>query len=220
MLKFAFWIIFFGWQSVKCQWNPNEKMVNTPEYYEVSLEDDTKKFKKKYPILAPKTQSPIKIVYINFREDDEIIHFLKKKMTEKAPPQLDLVVIIGDKANILGAFVAEQLKLPWIVLYAKRPLTSTADEIDYSSITNGSKTMYLSDEQKKRLQGKNILIIDDVISSGESMRATITLCEHAGAQIKGLMVAFTEGVQRSNLAVENKTYPLITMGHLPIFPAD
>lgn len=220
MSHLVFWMMCFGWASLICHAETQEIPLKSPTSYEVVIVDGKEKFRKKYPVVTLKSQSQIKIVYINFAEDSEIIFFIEKQMARKAPSDIDLVVIIGNKANILGAFVAKRLKTPWLVLGAKRSLTPIAEDIDYRSVTSGMKTMYISTEQQKMLRGKNIIIVDDVLSSGESMRATVTLCKHAGAHIKALMVGFTEGVQRSHLTVEDQTYSLISMGHLPIFPVD
>jgi adenine phosphoribosyltransferase len=43
------------------------------------------------------------------------------------------------------------------------------------------------------MRGKKVLIVDDVISTGESLRAIETLVEQAGGNIVGKMAILAEG---------------------------
>ena len=43
------------------------------------------------------------------------------------------------------------------------------------------------------MKGKRILIVDDVISTGESLKAIEYLCEKAGAKVVGKCAALAEG---------------------------
>ena len=63
------------------------------------------------------------------------------------------------------------------------------------------------------MKGKRILIVDDVISTGESLRALETLVERAGGEICGRMAILAEGdAQRRE--------DLIYLEKLPLFSAD
>ena len=62
------------------------------------------------------------------------------------------------------------------------------------------------------MQGKRILIVDDVISTGESLRALEALVEKAGGQIVGRMAILAEGDAQSR-------EDLIYLEKLPVFNA-
>ena len=63
------------------------------------------------------------------------------------------------------------------------------------------------------MKGKRILIVDDVISTGESLRALEELVEEAGGIVAGKMAVLAEG--------DAQNRPDITyLEKLPVFNAD
>jgi len=74
-------------------------------------------------------------------------------------------------------------------LYMKDPLA-----VEVNSITTAKKqTLYIDAEDVKKLKGKRVLIVDDVISTGESLKSIETLVEEAGGNIVGRMAILAEG---------------------------
>ena len=53
--------------------------------------------------------------------------------------------------------------------------------------------MFIDGPDAAAMKGKRILIVDDVISTGESLRALETLVEQAGGIICGRMAILAEG---------------------------
>ena len=69
-----------------------------------------------------------------------------------------------------------------------------AVEVDVRSITtNGMQKLYLSGEDMEYLKGKRVLLVDDVISTGESLHALEKLTEKAGGNIVGRSAVLAEG---------------------------
>ena len=62
-----------------------------------------------------------------------------------------------------------------------------------SITTAKEQTLYLDKADAEQMKGKRILIIDDVISSGESLHALENLVEKAGGEIVGRMAILVEG---------------------------
>lgn len=56
-----------------------------------------------------------------------------------------------------------------------------------------SKKLYLSGEDMEYLKGKRVLLVDDVISTGESLRALEKLTEKAGGIVAGKAAVLAEG---------------------------
>ena len=71
----------------------------------------------------------------------------------------------------------------------------------------------LDKKDAEKLSGKRVLIIDDVISTGESLRATEELVKKAGGIIAGRVAVLAEGA-----AFDRDD--LICLGRLPLFNAD
>ena len=67
-------------------------------------------------------------------------------------------------------------------------------EVTVNSITTeGVQKLYLDTADAELMKGKRILIVDDVISTGESLAAIETLVEKAGGNVVGKMAILAEG---------------------------
>ena len=67
-------------------------------------------------------------------------------------------------------------------------------EVTVNSITTAKEQkLYLDKADAELMKGKRILIVDDVISTGESLRALEQLVECAGGNICGRMTILAEG---------------------------
>lgn len=84
-------------------------------------------------------------------------------------------------------------------------------EVDVHSITTAKQQkLYLDSADAELIKGKKILIIDDVISTGESLKALETLVEKAQGIICGRMAVLAEG------DAQNRD-DLIYLEKLPLF---
>lgn len=63
----------------------------------------------------------------------------------------------------------------------------------HSITTANQQTLYLDGADAERMKGKRVVVVDDVISTGESLRALETLVEKAGGNIVGRMAILAEG---------------------------
>jgi adenine phosphoribosyltransferase len=87
-------------------------------------------------------------------------------------------------------------------------------QVNVRSITTaGMQTLVIDTEDAEMMKGRRILIIDDVISTGESLLAVETLVEKAGGIIAGRMAVLAEGDAA-------KRDDIITLAPLPLFNAD
>ena len=87
-------------------------------------------------------------------------------------------------------------------------------EVSVKSITTMSvQKLVIDTADAELINGKRILIIDDVISTGESLRAMEELVTKAGGNIVGKMAVLAEGDAQ-------KRDDIIVLGHLPLFRPD
>lgn len=92
-------------------------------------------------------------------------------------------------------------------------------EVEVTSITTAKKqVLYLDTADAEMMKGKRILIVDDVISTGESLKAVEALVEKAGGNICGRMCILAEGdaIKRSDIVYLEKL-PLFTSEGEPIW---
>ena len=87
-------------------------------------------------------------------------------------------------------------------------------EVDVESITTeGGQKLYLDGNDAALMKGKRILLVDDVVSTGESMTALEKLVEAAGGTVCGREAILAEGDSRSRK-------DLIYLAELPAFQPD
>jgi adenine phosphoribosyltransferase len=85
---------------------------------------------------------------------------------------------------------------------------------EVNSITTAKKqTLYLDGSDAEYMKGKRVLIVDDVISTGDSLRAIEELVNRAGGNIVGKMAILAEGDAKDR---EDIKYLEV----LPLFKAD
>ena len=87
-------------------------------------------------------------------------------------------------------------------------------EVNVRSITTAHvQKLVLDAEDAEQIRGKRMLILDDVISTGESLRAMEELVEKAGGIVAGKMAVLAEGdaINREDI---------IVLAPLPLFNAD
>jgi adenine phosphoribosyltransferase len=74
-------------------------------------------------------------------------------------------------------------------LYMKNPMS-----VSVKSITTAKEqTLYIDEDDASYMKGKRVLIVDDVISTGESVGAVEQLVKKAGGNIVGRMAVLAEG---------------------------
>lgn len=131
----------------------------------------------------------------------------------KKCPEFDIIITAESKGIPLAYEAARQSGKNYIVgrksvkLYMTDPIA-----VDVKSITTEKlQTLYLSQEDVARLDGKRVLIVDDVISTGESLIALEKLVEAANGRIVGKAAVLAEGdaAQRDDI---------IFLEKLPLFP--
>ena len=81
----------------------------------------------------------------------------------------------------------------------------------YSITTKKKQILCLDREESDLIKGKRILIVDDVISTGESLKAMETLVEKAGGNIVGKACILAEGDAKNRKDI-------IYLEELPVFP--
>ena len=112
--------------------------------------------------------------------------------------------------------IAPEAKAEKYFLARKKPKAymSGIFEVNVQSITTaGEQTLVIDTADAEMMRGKRMLLIDDVISTGESMRALETLVEKAGGDIVGRMAVLAEGGAA-------KRDDIITLAPLPLFRPD
>ena len=130
----------------------------------------------------------------------------------KKVPQHDVILTAESKGIPLAYEMSRQSGVKYILarksakLYMYNPIG-----VDVKSITTARlQTLYLDQHDLEYLHGKRVLVVDDVISTGESLNALEELVRKAGGTIAGRAAVLAEGdaAQRDDI---------LFLAPLPIF---
>ena len=114
----------------------------------------------------------------------------------KLAPEYDYLISAEAKGIPLIHEMARQHGDATYMLARKAPklYMTGVMEVKVRSITTAAEQkLYIDTADAEKMRGKRILIVDDVISTGESLRAVETLVEQAGGIICGKMCILAEG---------------------------
>ena len=127
--------------------------------------------------------------------DPELTVACARELLKKAP-EYDYIITAEAKGIPLAHEMARQAGDPKYILARKAPklyMTDVFSSTVKSITTAKEQTLYLDGADAKLMKGKKILIVDDVISTGESLSALETLVAEAGGIVCGRMAILAEG---------------------------
>ena len=127
--------------------------------------------------------------------DMELTTACAKALVEKCPPH-DVLITAESKGIPLVCEMSRLLNNERYVLARKAPKLYMRDvlKVEVNSITTDHKqTLCLDGKDAEYMKGKRVVIVDDVISTGESLRALEALVDAAGCEIVGRMAILAEG---------------------------
>ncbi|RZI46927.1 phosphoribosyltransferase family protein [Candidatus Finniella inopinata] len=166
---------------------------------------------------APVPQTKIKILYVNLKDNIELIQALAAEIAAYINAnrgKIDVIITPESNTIAIAYAVYEKTKIPYIVLTKKqRPdMGPKAISVPVKSITTaGNQTLWISEDNIEAIKGKKVLILDDVVSTGNTLAAMKELVGMAGGKlILNPLVCFCEGEKRSDVtAVSDTVLPVI-----------
>ncbi|MBO5408192.1 MAG: adenine phosphoribosyltransferase [Clostridia bacterium] len=127
--------------------------------------------------------------------DVELTECCARELLKKAPEH-DVLITAEAKGIPLICEMARQEGVNHYVVARKGPKLYMKNLIttDVDSITTAqTQTLCIGERETQMLRGKRVLIVDDVISTGESLLALEKLVNLAGGNIVGKMAVLAEG---------------------------
>lgn len=155
---------------------------------------DIKGVKAALPILT--LPSGIKIAFFNLHGNSPLTEHCGKQLSKLADG-CDVLITAESKGLQLTHVVARELNMPFYAVARKSKKLYMQDgiSVDYgASITTGkAQQLFLSKHDVDLLRGKNVGIVDDVISTGESLKGLEDLVEKAGGKVVKKLFVLAEG---------------------------
>ena len=147
--------------------------------------------------------------------DVELTVACAKELLKRAPEH-DIMITAESKGIPLLFEMARQNGETTYILARKSPKLYMRDIISTSvdSITTANtQTLFIERKDVEKMKGKRVLIVDDVISTGESLHALEKLVSEAGGNIVGKMAILGVGDAYNRSDIEYLAY-------LPLFNPD
>ena len=163
--------------------------------------------------LCPVTDDLYIGAFVMFGDVEITIHAAAELL--KRAPAFDYIIAPEAKAIPLAYEMSRQSGIEYLLARKKaKAYMSGVFEVTVQSITtSGEQTLVMDTVDAEKMRGKRIVIVDDVISTGESLRAMEELVNKAGGQIVAKMAVLAEGdaAKRDDITV---------LGAMPLFNAD
>ena len=151
--------------------------------------------------------------FVIFGDVELTVHCARELLKEM--PECDYLIAPEAKAIPLVYEMSRQSGVKYLLARKKaKAYMSGVFEVKVRSITTDHvQTLCLDGKDAEYMRGKRVLIVDDVISTGESLHAMEELVNRAGGNIVARMAVLAEGdaIERPDITV---------LAPLPLFHAD
>ena len=127
--------------------------------------------------------------------DTEIVRKSAPIIAKKLP-EVDFIVTAEAKGIPLAYEISRVLNLNEYVVARKsvKAYMEEPIEVEVNSITTtNSQKLYLNNQDAKKIKGKRVALVDDVISTGQSLKALERLVEKAGGKVLAKAAILAEG---------------------------
>ncbi len=153
------------------------------------------------------------IAILNILGDNELVMACARALAQKLDAcSYDVIVTAETKSIPLAFALSLETNKPYIVLRKSyKPYMGHTLNAETLSITTGEpQTLYLDEKDHDLIRGRNVIIVDDVISTGSTLQGMRLLMQKAGASVTCEAAIFTEGERA-------KWGNIVSLGHLPVF---
>ena len=155
----------------------------------------------------------VRIAIVNILGDTELVEAAARELSRRlADVQADVLVTAEAKSIPLLYALAVTMDMPWVVLRKSyKPYMGDALEAETMSITTGEpQSLFLDEKDQKQIDGKRVILVDDVISTGSTLQSMQLIVERAGGKVVAQAAICTEGDRA-------KWQNIVALGHLPVF---
>ena len=152
----------------------------------------------------------VSVALLNLLGDTALTEEAGRLLAERIPKDVDVLVTPEVKAVPLAHVISRYSGLPYIVARkTEKPYMQTPVIREVISITTGKPQLLVLDgADVEKIKGKRVAIIDDVVSTGGTLRSLSSLINDIGGQTTATLAVFTEGDERPEV---------IALGHLPLY---
>lgn len=165
------------------------------EYYKVTLNN------KEYGLPIVEIKPGLSIAVLDMLSSKELSHDASYAVLNKLKESgldlsgVDVVLSAETKGITLAYQVAEAIGCEMVILRKEQKIyykDVTKAAVD-TYTTKDTHYLHLDNGQIPKMKGKNVLIVDDVVSTGSSLAAIEAIINEVGGNICGKAFVFAEG---------------------------
>lgn len=155
----------------------------------------------------------VSVALLNLLGDTKMTEAAADELLKQMPDNVDTFVTPEVKAVPLAHAMSARTNIPYVVARkTEKPYMIDAVSKSVVSITTGKpQNLVIDGSNKPQIEGQRVAIVDDVVSTGETLRVLTELIDEMGGEVVATFAVLTEGDERDDV---------ITLGHLPLYPGD
>ncbi len=154
----------------------------------------------------------IRIAIFNMLGDTYVVKAAAAALAERLKNTPAQVLVTAEAKSIPLIYEMSALMgLPYVVLRKNyKTYMGNAISAETISITTGEpQTLYMDEKDQELVRGRQVIIVDDVISTGSTLEGMRLVVSSAGGTITQVASVFTEG--------NGNWSDVISLGNLPVF---
>lgn len=155
----------------------------------------------------------LRIAILNILGDTELVQACARELGQKLQAvDYDILVTAEAKSIPIAHALSVETGKPYVILRKTyKPYMGDALKAETLSITTGQPQLLILDEKdREHIQGKKVVILDDVISTGSTLQGMRMILGKANASVAAEAAILTEGDRAQWMHI-------ISLGHLPLF---
>ena len=155
----------------------------------------------------------VSVALLNLLGDTKLTEAAADELLKQMPENVDTFVTPEVKAVPLAHAMSARTNIPYVVARkTEKPYMIDAVSKSVVSITTGKpQNLVIDGSNKPQIEGQRVAIVDDVVSTGETLRVLSELIDEMGGKVVATFAVLTEGDERDDV---------ITLGHLPLYPGN
>jgi len=152
----------------------------------------------------------VSVALLNLLGDTKLTEAAADELARRLPEGVETLVTPEVKAVPLAHALSVRTGIPYVVARkTHKPYMVDAVSKTALSITTGKpQDLFIDGADVPQIRGKRVAIVDDVVSTGGTLRALSELLTDIGGEVVATLAVFTEGDEREDV---------IALGHLPLF---
>jgi adenine phosphoribosyltransferase len=155
----------------------------------------------------------LRIAVLNILGDTELVEACAAALADRlAQVEYDLLVTAEAKSIPLAHALSVVTDKPYVVLRKvyKLYMGETVQAETLSITTGQPQTLHLDEKDRSLVRGRRVVLVDDVVSTGSTLKGMRKVVELAGARVAAEAAIFTEGDPEA-------WKQILSLGHLPLF---